>query len=924
MRISRHLGLRRWIAGVTVTGLTVAGLAAAPTALADTTVPTTFTYEAGAPVQPYTVPAGITQVTITADGGSGAAALGGVIAQPGGAGGPGGEVTATVPVTPGETLNVVVGGDAGADGNTCSGDDATSCGGPGAGAGGNSNNPSGGGGGGGASQVSDASDSPLVVAGGGGGGGGTLGGTCQESGGAGGAGGAAASNGTTAPTCTGSGSIGLGTSTGGGGGGAGTSTGGDAGTPGTSTGCVDNVTGGYGLPAVGAPGAEALISDYPDGEAQESGGAGGGGMFGGGSGGTGGYCGGEGDAFEAAGAGGGGGGSNFTAASATDVTVGTSGRSFGSDGQVTISYTETTPVITSPASGSILPAATVGQPYSTTITATGIPTPTFTATGLPPGLSIGADSGVISGIPTTTGTYTPAVTATNAAGTDTAAYTLTVSNAATTTVAGTPGPVPAGSAVTLTATVSPAPDVGTIAFTLDGSPVAACAAQPVDPSTGEATCAVTAPDIAGSYPVTAAYSGGDGYDPSTGTATLTVTAGPLASLMLSPLTATITAGGSQAYTATGLDQYGNSLGDVTAATTFTITGTGSCTGSTCTATAAGTYTITGTDASATGTATLTVTAGPLASLMLSPLTATITAGGSQAYTATGYDQYGNSLGDVTAATTFTITGTGSCTGSTCTAATAGTYTVEGTDASAKGTATLTVTAGPAATVTITGGDNQTAFTGQPFATPLSVTVTNAHGSPVPGAVVTFTIVAATGGTADFGDATQTITATTNSAGVATAPTLDAGISAGPVAVTATTPGASGTAGATFMETVITTGPARADLAISITAPATLPPGGAGTIIVTVTNKGPQTATGVLTLLSVPSGLTITSAGGGTLHHGIDLFTAPTLAAGAKLIYTVQVTAGTTRARVLLIASTGSATRDPRLFNNITTAFLTIT
>jgi hypothetical protein len=39
---------------------------------------------------------------------------------------------------------------------------------------------------------------------------------------------------------------------------------------------------------------------------------------------------------------------------------------------------------------------------------------------------------------------------------------------------------------------------------------------------------------------------------------------------------------------------------------------------------------------------------------------------------------------------------------------------------------------------------------------------------------------------------------------------------------------------------------------------------------------------------------------------------------------VQVTAGTTRARVLLIASTGSATRDPRLFNNITTAFLTIT
>jgi hypothetical protein len=35
----------------------------------------------------------------------------------------------------------------------------------------------------------------------------------------------------------------------------------------------------------------------------------------------------------------------------------------------------------------------VGTAYSTTITATGTPAPTFTATGLPPGLSIGASSG---------------------------------------------------------------------------------------------------------------------------------------------------------------------------------------------------------------------------------------------------------------------------------------------------------------------------------------------------------------------------------------------------------------------------------------------------------------------------------------------------------------------------------------------------
>ena len=40
--------------------------------------------------------------------------------------------------------------------------------------------------------------------------------------------------------------------------------------------------------------------------------------------------------------------------------------------------------------------------------------------------------------------------------------------------------------------------------------------------------------------------------------------------------------------------------------------------------------------------------------MISPASATITAGGSQAYTAKGFDAANNSLGDVTASTTFTI------------------------------------------------------------------------------------------------------------------------------------------------------------------------------------------------------------------------------------------------------------------------------
>ena len=40
--------------------------------------------------------------------------------------------------------------------------------------------------------------------------------------------------------------------------------------------------------------------------------------------------------------------------------------------------------------------------------------------------------------------------------------------------------------------------------------------------------------------------------------------------------------------------------------------------------------------------------------MISPASATITAGGSQAYTAEGFDASNNSLGDVTASTTFSI------------------------------------------------------------------------------------------------------------------------------------------------------------------------------------------------------------------------------------------------------------------------------
>jgi len=172
-------------------------------------------------------------------------------------------------------------------------------------------------------------------------------------------------------------------------------------------------------------------------------------------------------------------------------------------------------------------------------------------------------------------------------------------------------------------------------------------------------------------------------------ATLTVVADEgVSSIAISPKTATIPAGGSQAYTATSLDQYGNSIGDVTDDTNFSIAG-GSCTDAVCTSDKKGDHQVTGNYLDRTDTATLTVTAGALASIAISPKTATIPAGGSQAYTATSLDQYGNSIGDVTADTSFSIAG-GSCTGAVCTSTVAAVHAVTGTYLGRTDTAVLTV------------------------------------------------------------------------------------------------------------------------------------------------------------------------------------------------------------------------------------------
>jgi hypothetical protein len=117
---------------------------------------------------------------------------------------------------------------------------------------------------------------------------------------------------------------------------------------------------------------------------------------------------------------------------------------------------------------------------------------------------------------------------------------------------------------------------------------------------------------------------------------------------------------------------------------------------------------------------------------------------------------------------------------------AGTFTVTAQIGGQSCTFTLTNQAGPAAAISVTGGNAQDTIVGTAFATLLQATVTDAHGNPVAGAPVLF----AAPTTGPSGSFTALPMVVTDGQGIATAPGLVANHARGTFMVSATAAGVS--------------------------------------------------------------------------------------------------------------------------------------
>ncbi len=394
------------------------------------------------------------------------------------------------------------------------------------------------------------------------------------------------------------------------------------------------------------------------------------------------------------------------------------GNSVGTDSKtltITISDALTIPVLTS-AQTTTGAVATV---FSFQATATGNPAPTFTATGLPAGLSI-STAGLISGTPTTGGSTVVSVKATNSQGSDTKPLTININQPpAITSASSKSGLTNAAFTYTMTASGFPQPTLS--ATGLNGGPLPGWLSFSGGILSGT-------PTLAGTYSVALSAANTVGTDPKTLTITIkdpvatpVITSGqPPSGAVTVPFNFQVTATGNPAptFTATGLPP----------GLSINVTGPGQISG---TPTAGGSTVVSvkATNSQGSDSASLniiinqppgiktsgTIPSGNVGTALTAPFyTVTTTGYPAPALAASGLP------GGLVLNTNGTITGTPTV---------AGSFPVTFTATSVSGTATKPVTINIGAALTapnIKSLSSQQGITGQPFSASLTVT-----GNPAP-------------------------------------------------------------------------------------------------------------------------------------------------------------------------------------------------
>ena len=264
-----------------------------------------------------------------------------------------------------------------------------------------------------------------------------------------------------------------------------------------------------------------------------------------------------------------------------------------------------------------------------------------------------------------------------------------------------------------------------------------------------------------------------------GSVGITVTVVPVASVTVSPASATVTVGQTTQLSATPKDASGNPLTGRTVtwatsnAAVATVSGTGLVSGG-----AIGTATITASSEGRNGTATITVTSVPVATVSVSPATASLQVGQIVQLTASPKDASGNPLTGRVVTWTSSAPGVASVNGSgLVTSVAAGSATITATSEGRSGTAAVTVTApapAPVASVTVSPATVSLAVGGTQQ---LTTTLRDASGNVLTGRVVTWA-------------SSNVLVGTVSGSGLVT------GLVAGNATITATSEGQNGSAALT--------------------------------------------------------------------------------------------------------------------------------